>query len=314
MKYYFLTAGSRHQQDYRWWWKESDENDRLREVAVTDIPTIKELKLNEWLDGDSSGISLILGRCDFQSELLLFITNLPTKRQDYQRRTIKTSLLCIAKSSKEYIQLRQLASAVLSDAQMVAGALDKSLKEDGERSEFTFDLNSWKEFLGSAEIVEQHPPIDKETLNDGWDKLHFRIAKDCSERREEVRSYLLSEIEFPENLAIIFLLTRYKESEFYDENSDYIGAVLSELESKERWRHKQKETGLKKIIKNRLQEATKLINIPSPFKRHLFAAAFVIVLIVFLPILGNYFYNSYTCKREFFCKKEVYDYMLSPFR
>ena len=242
MQYYFLIAGSHHQQDYRWW-KASDDKNRLDEVNLFDIPTIKKLGLNEWLDGDSSGISLILGRR--QSKLLLFITNLPTKRKDYQRRTIKNSLLCIAEpsSKNEERTLRQLASAVLLDAKKVADALDDSLKEDGEG--FTFDLNAWTEFLSSAEITKQRPSINQRLLlTDGWDKLHFCIAKDCSERRQEVRSYLLSEIEFPENLAIIFLLTRYKESEFYDENSDYIGAVLSELESKEIWRHKQKETGL----------------------------------------------------------------------
>lgn len=277
MEYYFLIAGSHHQQDYRWW-KVSDEKNRL-EVKLSAIPTIKALELNEWLDGDSSGVSLLLGRRDHNtSELLLFITNLPTKRQDYQRRTIKNSLLCIAKSSEEYL-LRQLASAVLSNDQMVADALDVSLKEDGEG--FMFD---WTEFLSRAEITKQHPPIDKWHLGDGWENLHFRIAKDSSERRKEVSSYLLSDIEIPKNLNVVFLLTRYKESKFYDERSDCIGAVLSELEDKEQWRSNQKKTN----PFNDIIDAVKgKINLT--IKQHFILAIFFVVLIM---LIKNNFYTS----------------------
>ena len=212
MKYFFMTAGFLPQRDYVWWKFISHEKP-LKNAERSDLPQIEPFSdLNDWLDGDPGSSSLILGR---DEHVFLLLTDLPTTRQDYQRRIIRNSVVFVSENQDDEKTIRYLASAAIDSIKPISDALNKALQENTESSVsnwINFDEKSWeREFLNDLKIFDQKIPFyayeDKTFF---WQTLEFNIVKYSEEKKQEIRAYLLSDIDFPQKSKIFILITKNK--------------------------------------------------------------------------------------------------------
>lgn len=242
MKYFFMTAGFLPQRDYVWWKFFSHEK-TLKNAERSDLPQFKPFSdLNDWLDGDPGSSSLILGR---DEHVFLLITDLPTTRQDYQRRIIRNSVVFVSENKNDEKTIRYLASAAIDSIKPISDALDKALQENTESrvsNWINFDEKFWeREFLNKLKIFDQKIPFYAyEDKNFFWQTLDFSIVKYSEEKKQEIRAYLLSDIDFPQKSKIFILITKNKDPKFYFDNSNQLGLVLTALEKSDQWKNKNK--------------------------------------------------------------------------
>ncbi|MBB1075133.1 hypothetical protein HUU62_12010 [Rhodoferax sp. 4810] len=247
MKYFFMTAGAFAQCDYQWW-QLLDGQKNLIEVNASDLPSIQPFtSLDAWLDGDPSSYSLLLWHN--ADNLFLFLSNLPTRRQDYQQRFIRNSVILFSENEKEMAIIRYLTVKAIELPLEVASVLDETLTESditktSEKSWFCFNLNIWQRYVENIQIGTYKKP------ERDWDKLDFRIAKDTDDRRKDICSYLAKQSDFSKQPEILVLITKYKSPDFYFEHYQKFGAVLTNLESSEDWRKKKRTliSSVKKIL------------------------------------------------------------------
>lgn len=254
MNYYLMSAGSLPNQDYRWW--QITDNDNL---MPAEPPLIQELttpkgQLSDWLDDE--GVSILLGQCEKLPGLL--ITSLTTSRGDYQQRPIRNYFGCQATSLDDELAVRALTASALADHQILAEALDRAVTTKAKSKSissdpgFKFSWQIWEDALHEifrAQIKGNTSQNSIKIAKKWGNNLRFRIAKDSYSKRKELIDYLLSdELPLPENLKIILLTTRYKESDFFWEHRGEIGAVLSELEKADEWQEASFMRRLKKIL------------------------------------------------------------------
>lgn len=239
MKYFVMSAGSLPERDYRWW---EIVKSRVVKLDSDGLPSIGNLKLSDWLGGDPSSVSVLLGRSNTDPpSLVLLITELPTDRRDHQRRVIRNSLICVAENESvddEHI-IRRLAAIVLVEHLTLAKILDGILTENRTPATkddcwFNFDDKRWKEFIDKdliSIIKKQKNNNEKQQQSEHkWTELSFRIANDSHDRRKEISAYLLDFLvnSFPDDLEIILIVTKFKDPIFYLEHTNNfgIGAVL----------------------------------------------------------------------------------------
>lgn len=238
MKYFVMSAGSLPERDYRWW---GIVKSGVVKLDSDGLPSIGNLKLSDWLGGDPSSISVLLGRSNADPpSLVLLITELPTDRRDHQRRVIRNSFICVAENQSaddEHI-IRRLAAIVLVEHLTLAKVLDEVLTENRTPATkddwFNFDDKRWKKFVDKdliSIIKKQKNNNEKQQQGEHkWTELSFRIANDSHDRRKEISAYLLDFLvnSFPDDLEIILIVTKFKDPRFYLEHTNNfgIGAVL----------------------------------------------------------------------------------------
>lgn len=289
MKYFFMTAGSLPQRDYLWWHFIASGQPLINADRI-DLPHIEPFSdLNEWLDGDPGNSSLILGR---DNHVFLLLTDLPTTRQDYQRRTIRNSVIFVSENDADEKTIRHLAAAVIESIKSISDALNQALEENTESTAtdwFSFDQHYWeRNFLPNSAIFAQKLPFDND-INQFWRKLEFNIAGDTEEKKQEIRAYLLNnDISLPEESKIFVLVTKYKDPKFYFRNANKLGLVLTSLEKSDQWSGNPEPEFIKVIVHNIANFAVKSAKkIP---KKILFNLA--ITFFIFAPF-GYYFFSNF---------------------
>lgn len=252
MKFFFMTAGSTSEKDYRWW---EFNNKKLEKMLPQELPHLKVLKypqFSDWLDGDPTQFSLLLARTESEEydHFFLVLCNLETNRHDHQRRMIRNSVILFSENRDDIWTIRRLAAAALDDIlrQETAKILNCALTEvtDSSQGWFKFNHSTWIEFLGSDKLRNQ------EFDNTAEEKNYPIISKDSRQNRESVRFLLLNQSNLPEK-DVIAVVTGFKEPKFFQEQKSKICFALTEIEP-----HEQ-STNLIDTISEKFNSAAKTI-------------------------------------------------------
>lgn len=248
MQYFFMTAGSSTERDYAWWKSLSEVTQRATTIDLPRLDVNSYPNFADWLDGDPTNFSLLLAH-SIDNRFLLVISNLETKRRDYQQRMIRNSIMLVSDGLEEERTIRLLAAASLDKWLVIeiADALEQGLTENVNSGENWVQFNEgfWENFLESKTLTGQASSCDWEV------EESFCIAKDSNERREEIRSFLLNEGKKLPNNKILIIVTGFKGTDFYKRHAQNLWLVLTKIVVSEEWQS---------ISKNAMKEVAEHFN------------------------------------------------------